>query len=71
VRRIKAPPVPPTARRIITPDQFAAIRQALPTRELRLLVETDVETGLRWGELVELRARDLDLQHGVSLCRGP
>jgi integrase len=31
---------------------------------VRLLVETDIETGLRWGELVELRAHDLDLAHG-------
>ncbi len=62
---IKAPTVPPATRRIITPDQFAAIHAALPTPELRLLVETDVETGLRWGELVELRVGDLDLQHGL------
>jgi integrase len=62
---IKAPPVPPATRRIITPEQFAAIHAALPTPELRLLVETDVETGLRWGELVELRVGDLDLQHGL------
>jgi integrase len=32
--------------------------------ELQLLVETDIETGLRWGELVELRVHDLDLHHG-------
>jgi integrase len=62
---IKAPTVPPATRRIITPDQFAAIHAALPTDEVRLLVETDVETGLRWGELVELRVRDLDLDHGL------
>ena len=29
-------------------------------RCFRLLVETDVETGLRWGELTELRVRDLE-----------
>src|SRR6266851_5683994 len=28
---------------------------------LRLLVETDIETGLRWGELTELRVSDMDL----------
>jgi integrase len=28
---------------------------------MRLLVETDIETGLRWGELSELRPRDLNL----------
>lgn len=26
----------------------------------RLLIETDIETGLRWGELTELRIEDLD-----------
>jgi integrase len=62
---IKSPTVPPATRRIITPDQFASIHAALLTDETRLLVETDVETGLRWGELVELRVRDLDLQHGM------
>lgn len=61
---IKAPTVPTTQRRIITPDQFALIHAALPTRELQLLIETDIETGLRWGELIELRVADLDLPHG-------
>jgi integrase len=28
---------------------------------MQLLVETDIESGLRWGELTELRVRDLDL----------
>jgi len=32
---------------------------------MRLLVETDIETGLRWGELTELRVRDLDVDTGV------
>ncbi|WP_375504807.1 tyrosine-type recombinase/integrase [uncultured Jatrophihabitans sp.] len=62
---IKAPPVPPATRRIITPEQFDLIHAALPTREMQLMVETDAETGLRWGELVELRVRDLDLHHGM------
>ncbi len=61
---IKAPTVPTGQRRIITPDQFAAIHAALPTAELRLLIETDIETGLRWGELIELRTHDLDLPRG-------
>jgi integrase len=60
---IKAPTVPTTQRRIITPDQFALIHTALPSAELRLLVETDIETGLRWGELIELRVQDLNLTH--------
>jgi hypothetical protein len=38
---------PSKRRRIITPEQFGAPYAALPTREMQLLVETDVETGLR------------------------
>ena len=38
----------------MTPEQFDAIYHALPA-DAQLLVETDIETGLRWGELTELR----------------
>ena len=34
---------------------------ALPDADAQLLVETAIESGLRWGELAELRVRDLDL----------
>jgi len=57
---VKTPPVPVKPRTIITPEQFATLYDALP-EAFRLLVETDIETGLRWGELTELRVRDLDL----------
>jgi integrase len=62
---VKTPAVATKRRRIITPDQFGTLHNALPTRELQLLVETDVETGLRWGELIELRKRDVDWDTGV------
>ena len=62
---VKTPAIATKRRRIITPEQFGAILVNLPTRELQLMVETDVETGLRWGELIELRAGDLDLDTGV------
>jgi integrase len=62
---VKTPTVATKRRRIITPDQFGTLYDAIPTRELQLLVETDVETGLRWGELIELRKRDIDLDTGV------
>jgi integrase len=62
---VKTPDIPTKRRRIITPDQFGALYDALPTRELQLLVETDVETGLRWGELIELRKSDVDWDSGV------
>lgn len=57
---VKTPPIARRPRRIVTPEQFGLIHAALPTDETRLLVETDIETGLRWGELTELRSKDLD-----------
>jgi len=60
-RGVRVPTVPATPRTIITPEQFSAIYDALPDADAQLLVETAIESGLRWGELTELRVRDLDL----------
>ncbi|WP_119730110.1 tyrosine-type recombinase/integrase [Thermomonospora amylolytica] len=60
-RGVKIPTVPITPRTIITPEQFDVLYKALKDPVHRLLVETDIETGLRWGELIELRVKDLDL----------
>jgi integrase len=60
-RGVKIPTVPATPRTIVTPEQFDAIYAALPGADAQLLVETAIETGLRWGELAELRPGDLDL----------
>ncbi len=60
-RGVRIPTVPATPRSIITPEQFSAIYEALPDADARLLVETAIESGLRWGELTEFRVRDLDL----------
>ena len=55
---VKTPTVPKKPLKIITPEQFDAIYDGIPRwRVCRLLVETDIETGLRWGELTELRVR--------------
>jgi integrase len=62
---VKSPAIASKRRRIITPEQFGIIHDSLPTRDLQLLVETDVETGLRWGELIELRVKDIDWDTGV------
>jgi integrase len=62
---VKTPAIAAKRRRVITPEQFGVIHASLPTRELQLLVETDVETGLRWGELIELRGKDIDWDTGV------
>jgi len=57
---VKTPTVPVKLPTIISPAQFNTIYQALPDDGTRLLVETAIETGLRWGELTELRPRDID-----------
>ena len=59
---------PATAKKtklIVTPEQFDAIYLAIEDEMFRLLVETDIESGLRWGELTELRPRDIDLATGM------
>jgi integrase len=60
-RGVKTPPVPAKPRRIITASQFSLLYEALPGADAQLLVETAIESGLRWGELAELRAGDLDI----------
>jgi integrase len=57
---IRTPTVPRKPLKIITPEQFDTIYAALRDSISRLLIETDIETGLRWGELTELRAGDID-----------
>lgn len=59
-RGVKTPTVPRKAFRIVTPDQFDTIYHAIPDEDSRLLVEVAIDSGLRWGELTELRAGDLD-----------
>ena len=63
--RVATDPVPRKPRRIITAPQFDAVYAALPDSDAQLLVETAIETGLRWGELTELRATDIDAAAGV------
>ncbi len=46
--------------RTLTPVEYDSILAALPAQH-RLMVETAVNTGLRWGELIALKPRHLDL----------
>jgi integrase len=55
---VKTPTVPRKPLKIITPEQFDAIYAELPDVISQLLTETDIETGLRWGELTEFRVKD-------------
>lgn len=59
-RGVKTPTVPRKVFRIATPEQFDAIYAVLPDEQSRLLVEVAIDSGLRWGELTELRAGDLN-----------
>jgi integrase len=58
---IKTPTVAIKPLTIITPEQFDIFYALLPDADIQLLVETDIETGLRWGELTELRVKDLQV----------
>ncbi len=62
---VRAPIVPKLPIKVITPQELDAILAAIDEPRWRLLVETAIETGLRWGELVELRVGDVDVDSGV------
>ena len=64
-RGVKTPPAPRKPLEVITPEQFDCIYQALPDADAQLLVETDIESGLRWGELTELRVKDLNFDSRI------
>ena len=51
-------------RRVLTPAQFAAFLAWFQPRH-QLLLLTAIETGLRWGELIALRPRHVDLARRV------
>jgi integrase len=57
---VDGPVVAKKIRAIITPEQFDKLHEVLGDELWQILVETDIETGLRWGELTELRPKDLD-----------
>jgi integrase len=57
---VRTPTAPPHLLTVVTPEQFDILYQALPGSDTQLLVETAIESGLRWGELAELRPRDLN-----------
>ena len=59
---VKSPAAPGKPRRIITAAQFDRLYQALPDADAKLLAETGIESGMRWGELTEVRVGDLDFE---------
>ena len=45
--------------RTLTPEEFDRLIAAIPEQH-RLMVQTFIETGMRWGELIALRPRHID-----------
>ncbi|MBA2768524.1 MAG: site-specific integrase [Sporichthyaceae bacterium] len=55
--------------RVLTPEEFSRILGELPTRYAAMVL-TDIETGLRWGELIALRPTDVDfLRRTITVHR--
>jgi integrase len=66
---VTTPTVASKPKTIISAAQFDAIYAQLTDPLYQLLIETDIESGLRWGELTELRVKDLDLNTGLLTVR--
>ncbi len=63
------PKVVPSRRRIVTPVEFSRLMDELPARYVAMVL-TDIETGLRWGELIALRPMDIDfLRRTITVHR--
>ena len=66
---VRTPVIPVREYTIVTPEQFDRLYHELPNADARLLTETAIETGIRWGELTELRVTDLDFPHSLINVR--
>lgn len=71
-RRIKPPAVDATSKDVVTPDEMSRVL-AMLEKERRwrdlALVSILFDTGMRVGELVEMRAHDVDLDTGIIVIR--
>lgn len=57
-RGVKTPTVPVKSFRILDPNEVARLLLALPNDASRLLVDTFIGTGLRWGDRLFSAPRD-------------
>ncbi|MGH8893230.1 MAG: tyrosine-type recombinase/integrase [Actinomycetes bacterium] len=68
-RETELPKVVAPRLRILTPEEFLRLMDEMPARYVAMVL-TDVETGLRWGELIALRPMDIDfLRRSISVHR--
>lgn len=59
--RLKLPSTPPGLERYLTSEEFQAVWDQLPTGRDRLIADSLVFTGLRWGEMAGLHQNRLDV----------
>jgi integrase len=64
-RGVKTPTAPIRSHRIVTPEEYLLLGYALPTETARLFVDVDMGSGLRWGEITELRPHDIHFPSGI------
>ena len=70
-RGVKSPTVAVKEYRILTPQEFDRLYYALRSPVARLLADTAVGSGLRWGELAELRLADIHIPSSIlTVTRG-
>jgi integrase len=62
---LKTPTVAVKEYRILSAEEIARLLLALPNDASRLLVDTAISSGLRWGELTELRLKDIHAPSGI------
>ncbi len=62
---VKSPTVEVKEYRILSLEEFDRLYAALPPGTAQLLVETLIDSGLRWGEVTELRVRDIHQPSGI------
>ena len=56
---VRTPKIPPRRIRALTPEEVGQLLGALPGPVSTMLVELDLQSGCRWGEITELRGRDV------------
>jgi integrase len=69
---VKTPKEPPYRLEVLDRSDFDRIHAAIPGVVCQLIVAVAIESGLRWGELVELRVKDLRNHRGrayLNVCR--
>jgi integrase len=60
------PPIHPTKKRILRPDEFKALRDAMLNDEMRLFVQFLIASGCRFSEVTALQPADVDTSTGKA-----